>query len=429
MTEQSTTLIDARTGEPFAPRRPLTTLPEPAQEPLFCPIASVDDHVVEPFTLFDDRIPTRSIESSPQVHVDSDGVSYWVIDGQFHAVTMRDGPHGHPGSEWGWQPFKMEEFRRGIVDPRERLTDMDLAGVWSSLCFPSITWGFAGRAFSEMRDPLAGLACLRAYNDWHIEEWCAAAPDRFIPCQLPWLADPAIAAKEVLANAARGFVSVTFPEDPGGLGYAELESGDWYPFFAACEETDTVINLHCGTTKQFRGHRKRGSAMAQILFGFSGASVAIDWVYSGVFLKFPDLRAVLTESGISFVPKLRSRLALVQARTFESPDWLPGETFQTPSPTEIFDTNLYFASIEDKSAFRAVEDLPIDRIILETDYPHADSVWPCVQSVAEDELGDLAADVIRRICYETATSLYRSAAPPAEMIGRSKVGRRAMTDQ
>jgi len=65
--------------------------------------------------------------------------------------------------------------------------------------------GFAGTKVLEDVDQDLGLACLRAYNDWMLEEWCGVAPERFIPCQLPWMSDPEVGAAEIRRNAARGF--------------------------------------------------------------------------------------------------------------------------------------------------------------------------------------------------------------------------------
>ena len=91
---------------------------------------------------------------------------------------------------------------------------MDRAGIWASLCFPSLVSGFCGAVYSRAQDKELGLACLRAFNDWHIEVWAGTHPERIIPLQLPWLADVEVAAAEVEANAARGFKAVSFPEFP-----------------------------------------------------------------------------------------------------------------------------------------------------------------------------------------------------------------------
>src|SRR5262245_61883982 len=101
-------LTDGRTGKPFEARRPLTFLPEPEVRTLVCPVVSVDDHVVEPLSLFDGRIAAKHREDAPAPYVDADGVPYWVIDGATFGITMREGPFGHPGSEWSWQPMRFD---------------------------------------------------------------------------------------------------------------------------------------------------------------------------------------------------------------------------------------------------------------------------------------------------------------------------------
>ena len=76
--------------------------------------------------------------------------------------------------------------------PAARLEDMDRAGILASLCFPTVT-RFCGQLFMEASDREFGLVCLKAYNDWMIEEWCGAAPGRYIPLILIPLWDPQLA--------------------------------------------------------------------------------------------------------------------------------------------------------------------------------------------------------------------------------------------
>ena len=40
------------------------------------------------------------------------------------------------------------------------------------------------------KDPELAMASVRAWNEWHIEEWAGTHPDRIIPCQIPWLSTP-----------------------------------------------------------------------------------------------------------------------------------------------------------------------------------------------------------------------------------------------
>ena len=69
------------------------------------------------------------------------------------------------------------------------------------------------------------LAVVRAANAWHLEEWAGNHPERIIPCQVPWLLDPELAASEIRANAARGFRAVTFPEDPDSQALGPVRPG------------------------------------------------------------------------------------------------------------------------------------------------------------------------------------------------------------
>ena len=101
-----------------------------------------------------------------------------------------------------------------------------------------------------MKDRELGLACLRAYNDWVVEEWSAVNPSRLIAFQIPWYHDMDIAAQEIERNAARGVKCVSFSENPEKIGMPSLYTNYWDPFFRACEETGTVINLHVGSSSQ-----------------------------------------------------------------------------------------------------------------------------------------------------------------------------------
>jgi hypothetical protein len=105
-------------------------------------------------------------------------------------------------------------MRRGAWDIAARISDMDLNGVYASLCFPSFLPGFTGQRLQQLTDdPDLALASVRAWNDWVLEDWVGYAPGRMIPLQIPYLLDPEVAAAEVRRNAERGFTAVTFSAD------------------------------------------------------------------------------------------------------------------------------------------------------------------------------------------------------------------------
>jgi predicted TIM-barrel fold metal-dependent hydrolase len=396
----------------------VTFIPEPEAEPLFCPMISVDDHALEPPTLFENRVPAKFKDAAPFIETREHGLPWWVIEGVARPIIMANGAAGRVMSEWGTYGIAYDEVRPGVWDPKARLHDMDLTGVWASLCFGSTIWGFAGTKFSKMKDPELGLACLRAYNDWMIDEWCATAPDRYVPCQLPWLLDPPTAAEEIRRNAERGFRAVSFSENPEGLGFPNVYDPVWEPFFRACEETETVVNLHVGSSGSVR--RPCSSSLVDVLvalFPVSGLEALIDWIYAGIPVKYPKIKIALSEAGVSWVPMALERLRRA-SRHDVGGNW-PKEA---PDPDTLVHRNFFFTSIEDPSSYRSLDIIGENNVMVETDYPHYDSTWPDSQQMIRGELEGLPADLVRKICYGNAARLYRTPLPPAELIARSEVG-------
>jgi predicted TIM-barrel fold metal-dependent hydrolase len=393
---------------------PMSFLPEPEPEPLFSPVISADDHVLEPFDVFVSRVPSRHKDDAPHVILDEDGVPYWLVGNDVRQeVNVLNGAVGRPISEWDMAPQRYDEFRIGVVDARERVKDMDLDGVWASVTFPSVIFGFAGTALSKLTDETVGQACVRAYNDWLAEEWLSAFPDRFIPSQIVWLRDPDIAAAEIMRNAERGFRAVSFSENPECLGFPGIFGGYWDPFFAACEETRTVINLHVGSS----GNIQRPSFdspldVSTALFPVNAMLAAVDWIYSRIPLKFPRLQIALSEGGASWVPTILERLH----RSYRQIDASIAWNHADPAPFDVLLNSFFFTSIEDPSAFRQLDIIGSDRVLVETDYPHQDSTWPITQSMLRKELHHLDEPTIRRVCYENAATLYGHGTPPAQWV-------------
>jgi predicted TIM-barrel fold metal-dependent hydrolase len=400
------------------PRERVTFLPEPQPEDLWCPLISVDDHALEPLTLFEEHGASKLQDRLPFVIFDSDDVPYWVIDGSRLPIIVNNGAVGRPMDEWGVVPSQYDDFRRGVFDPTARLIDMDLVGIWASLCFGSAVWGFAGWRFSKMSDQEAGLEALRAYNRWMINVWCAAAPDRFIPCQLPWLANPKLAADEIYANAESGFKSVSFPENPEPLGFPEIYSEYWGPLFRACDETSTVINLHVGSSGKAQVPSSSSPAECWVgLFPLSAMEAAFDWVYARIPIHYPNVKIALSEGGVSWVPMIVERFARA-FRQLEASDWWTGGD---PDPVECFRRAFYFCSIEDPMAFRNLDAIGADHVMIECDYPHQDSSWPHTQSMVKAQLEHLDISTIERICFANAAELYRHEQPPPHMLASAEV--------
>jgi predicted TIM-barrel fold metal-dependent hydrolase len=421
----TTGIIDLDMGFVAGARRqgrqgPVTFIEEPRPEELFCPIISADDHMLEPPTLFEGRLPTRFREAAPSMQLQEDGARWWVIEGEAVPITIVNGGCGRPVKEWGSQATEFDEFRPGVWDPVQRVHDMDMTGVWAQLCFGSVVWGFAGSRFSRMTDPEMGRACMRAYNDWMFEEWYSAAPDRYIACQQAWMRDAEQGADEVYRNAERGVHAISFSENPEALGFPNIYDPSWDPIFRACEETETVVNLHVGSSGQIHMPCSSSpSAVTVALFPVNGITALIDWVYSGVPIRFPKLRIAMSEAGISWVPMALERLARAYRMAEGAGKGWPTDA---PTPMELVQRNFVFTSIEDPAGFRLLDLIGEDSVMVETDYPHFDSTWPDSQQMIRNELEHLPDDVIRKVCFGNAARIYHHPAPPADMVAASEVG-------
>ena len=303
--------LESRPGF-FATSKPkeVTFLPDPERRPRHFTFISVDDHLVEPPDMFEGRVPARFAELAPRVEIDDTGMEYWSYDGERQYKVGLNAVVGRPRSELSFEPTRFDEMRRGAWDIHARVHDMDLNGVYASLNFPSSLAGFAGQRFQlGVSDPELALAVVRAANDWHLEAWAGPYPERIIPVQLPWLLDPEVAAAEIRANAERGFRAVTFPELPERLGLPSLHTGYWDPFMAACDETGTVVCLHVGSSSSapMTSSDAPADTIGVLFFGWA-MFAAVDWLYSKLPVRFPDLKICLSEGGIGWVPGLMDRL-------------------------------------------------------------------------------------------------------------------------
>ena len=389
--------------------RTVTFLPEPERRPRRYTVISVDDHIVEPRHTFEGRLPQAFAERAPRIVEAEDGRETWIYDGNEFPNVGFNAVVGRPVSEYSFEPTRFDEMRRGAWDIEWRIRDMDVNGVYASLCFPSFLPGFCGHRLQlTTGDHDLALATVRAWNDWHIEEWGAAQPGRIIPCQIPWLLDAEVAADEVRANAARGFKAVTFSEAPHLLGLPSLHTGYWDPLMAACEETGTVVNLHVGSSSSSPSTSDDAPAdvVGVLFFGYA-MFAAVDWLFSRIPVRFPDLRICLSEGGIGWVPALLDRLDHMRRYSDMYGTWQGIEL----SPAEVLRRNFWFCAIEDPTAFAARERIGVDRILLESDYPHCDSTWPDTQAVIHAEIGHLPPEDVRRMTWANAAELYRHPVP------------------
>ena len=391
-------------------------------EATFPQIVSVDDHVIEPPHVWQQYLPDRFRAEGPRVersgvsHMGNVGGVYsweedpratpcdfWLFEGSRYPMTRVMAAAGLPREEVTVSPVTFEEMRPGCYDPAARLIDMDQAGIEASLNFPTFP-RFAGQAFSEARDKQLGMACIRAYNDWMVEEWCA--DPRLVPiCIIPFW-DPGLASVEIRRNASRGVRAITFSEIPAYLGWPSIHDADryWDPVFEACAATSTIICMHIGSGSKMPSTSADAPPAVQSTATFTNCMLSLcDWLFSGVLERFPNLKIAYSEGQIGWIPYILERADHIWE---SNRAWAGVAELVTQRPSETFARQIYGCFFSDHFGLQNLADIGEDNVLFECDYPHSDSTWPDTRSVARELTQGMDDRVVEKLMRGNAIALF-----------------------
>jgi predicted TIM-barrel fold metal-dependent hydrolase len=294
-------------------------------------------------------------------------------------------------------------MRPGCYDIHERVRDMDANGVLGSMCFPSFP-NLCGQLFSRSKDKESALPILKAYNDWHVDEWCGTYPGRFIPLMLPPIWDPEEMAIEVRRMAAKGCHAVSFSENPEKLKLPSFHSDHWDPFWKACSDEGTLVCLHIGSSSSLVITAQ--DAPIDVLITLQPVNIlqcAADLMWSPVLRKFPDLRVALSEGGIGWIPYLLERLDWIYTRHHA---WT-GQDFGAQLPSDVFRERIVTCFIDDPTGIVIRDRVGVDSICWEADYPHSDSTWPTSPEFLMKSLDGVSDADIDKISHLNAMRHFR----------------------
>ncbi|WP_329407787.1 amidohydrolase [Nocardia vinacea] len=344
-------------------------------------LISVDDHIIEPPDMFANHLPKKYADDAPRLVHTPDGADMWRFRDKVIPNVALNAVAGRPKEEYGLEPEGLDEIRPGCYDVDERVKDMNAGGVLASMNFPSFP-GFAGRLFVT-EDSDFSLALVQAYNDWHVDEWCGAHPGRFIPMTIPVIWDAELCAAEVRRNAAKGVHSLTFSENPAAMGYPSFHDPYWNPLWKALVDTDTVLNVHIGSSGKLSIPAVDSPPDVMItLQPMNIVQAAADLLWSRPVKDYPDLKIALSEGGTGWIPYFLERVD----RTYEMHSTWTMQNFGGKKPSEVFRDHFMTCFISDPIGVRLRHEIGIDNIMWEMDYPHSDSMWPDAPEVLDGVL-------------------------------------------
>jgi predicted TIM-barrel fold metal-dependent hydrolase len=372
--------------------------------PASAKIISVDDHLVEPRHVWQVHLPQKHRDLGPKIVELDDGSETWLVEGKTYPVRVMGSPttRQFKGDGTGEEIFaqRYEDTIPAAYDPEARLEAMDVDGIEAELLFPSSFPRFAGTRFLEIDDKDLALACVRAYNDWLIDEWCATAPSRFIPAVLTPVWDPDAGAEEIHRTAAKGAKAISFTENPAPLGLPSFWTTHWDPVFRAAEETGMPLCLHVGTSGSLRKTAPECSSPTQsALSGVCAMMSAADLIFSGIVDRHPNIKIALSEGGSGWADYLIERMDYTWHRTrFEVGTAHP--------PSEMFRRHFWTCFISDQAAIEARHRIGVDKLMFETDFPHNDSNYPDARKLLAESLADVPDDEALMIAEQNARNLF-----------------------
>jgi predicted TIM-barrel fold metal-dependent hydrolase len=392
---------------------------------------SVDDHLIEPARLWQERLPERWRDAGPRIVRDGDS-EFWVYEDRQIVTTGLNAVAGKKREEFSPEPITYDDMRAGCYEPAARVADMNQGHVLSSLLFPSFP-RYCGQVFHEAKDRELALLCVRAWNDFILEEFAGAFPGRFIPMMIIPLWDPPAAAAEIERTAALGATSIAFSENPTKLGLPSIHTDYWDPVFRACDETGFVVSMHVGSSSNLIRTSPDMPTLAFMAYSAAAnqAGTLLDWLFSGVFERFGNVKIALSEGSIGWIPyfleraeqvidKQRfwaSRFDIDMNASHERGEQKGTSRFNLDTDIRrLFHDHVFGTFIDDKAGIRLLDIIGEDNVMLECDYPHSDSTWPETIEMANTWLDHLSDEVQYKITVGNAARVYNfTPADPASI--------------
>ncbi len=365
-------------------------------------LVSVDDHITEPPDLFDKHLSGKDLETAPKFCVDENGKSYWAYQGMIMPSVGLNAVVGRPLEEYGMEPNSLEEMRAGVYNVHERINDMNANGIAASLNFGTAV-GFDGGKFHQAPDKDLALIHLKAYNDWHIDEWCGAYPGRFIPCGIlpTWDMDATVAEIERIAK--KGCTAVSLNENPTKQGLPSVHNEYWEPMWKAITDHDMVMCLHIGAGNP-QPHASMETPIEAWITTMPASSMvgAADWLNLSALERYPSMKICLSECGLGWIPYFMERADFSHSR---HKAWTNSD-FQGQKPSDIFKKHFMVCFIDDAFGLDNLQYVNEDLVAFETDYPHSDTLWPEAPEHLWKTIDHLTDEQIDKITHLNTMNWY-----------------------
>ena len=360
-------------------------------------IISADNHINEPPGTFVDRVPAHLKDKAPRILAAENGGEGWSWDGKppkqgfgLNAVAGRS-------FENYKNNMKFEEILPGNYDPKAHIEDNAKDGVDAAVVYPMAALGTYTCPDREL-----ALACVRAYNDWLLDDFCAVDPGRLISIPVLPVDDGMDVVieelKRVAKKGARGVFIPGCPQKPYHDTYYD-------PLWAETQEHGLAVNIHRNHGGQAPALDSQDQQVAGIVIRFFASIRPLtNMIFSGVFDRFPNQQAIAAETNIGWAPFWIEEMENEFTRQRH---W--ANLTMTRTPREYVERNVRATFLEDKVGFAAFQFIPDRFPMYSTDYPHSVTIWPRSREVTEDLTKGLSPEVKHKVLAGNAVEAYHLA--------------------
>src|SRR6266403_849253 len=340
-------------------------------DPLFegIKIVDCDTHFTEPKDLWTANAPAGLKDKMPHVRR-IDGADQWFVGDKHFGSIGGNVIAKDKNKLLGRLAFQnADQITSGSYEVAPRLEDMDAMGVWAQICFQNGGVTQAGSLVALNDEPLA-IAITQIFNDACADRMKASGGRINCMGTLPYW-DKDIMNKEMRRIVDLGVKGIVLPDRPERLSEGYVGSdGNVSPFW------EEVFEI-CGATMS-------------------------NMMVSGILDKYQNLKIGLIESGSGWVPfwleAMEHQLDEFRTRENRGLRMRPKEYFQ-----KHFWVTFWFESYAPK---HMLEEIGVDRVLFETDFPHPTSLYPGVQDKLVDVLGGYDYETRKRVLERNAVELY-----------------------
>ena len=128
-----------------------------------------------------------------------------------------------------------------------------------------------------------------------------------------------------------------------------------------------------------------------------------DMLFSGNLVRYPKLKLLYAESQIGWIPFILERA---------DDDWgttgRGGQGRQPRAAVELLPATSTAASSRTPWASDSIDEIGVDNVMFETDYPHGDTTWPNTENIVGKILERLDADNVYKIAAATPSRCWTS---------------------